>query len=235
MNRLLKRAALNVQRLLGGFDRAASSADVGVLETLFPVFLVGAPRTGSTAIFLALLSTHRASYISNVMAQACRAMVKMIRASPSLGSAYRGGMAASHYGFVSGLRGPNEAGAIMNMWFGSRGQWPDAQVRQTVAAITETTGCPLIIKNLANSLRLHRIHELLPSARFVHVRRDPRYVAQSLLQARREALGDERSWFSVRPPGWSCKRNARCMSRWSGRHMPSIGSSRNSRMRTRAS
>jgi hypothetical protein len=77
----------------------------------------------------------------------------------------------------------------------------DRLVRSTAAALSEAASAPLLIKNLANTLRLERLFALFPNARLILIRRDLRMTAQSLLFVRRRLFGSDHRWWSIEPPG----------------------------------
>jgi hypothetical protein len=204
MNPLARRTVLYIQQRLRGFDgSAAGYLDVSLPVDQAPIFLIGAPRTGSTLVFQLLVRQFHVSYISNVMAAAPRLMVRLCRLSPRFCTGFDGGLRNSEFGFVPGLYAPNEAGQIMQQWFGDDPAADSpAQVRGMVAAVTNAGSAPLFLKNQSNTVRLDRIKEIFPDARLLFLRRDLRWTAQSLLLARRKLFGDERQWWSVAPPGY---------------------------------
>lgn len=203
MHPALRRLALAAQRALGGFDpRAARAGEAGGLgRDARPIFLVGAPRSGSTLLFQLLVRHCEVAYLSNLMALA---PVRMLR----LASLTRAGMRKPRpvredsLGYVPGLLAPNEGGTLMRAWFGAGLDADERRlVRASVAGLSEILGGPWVAKNLWNSLRLRHIRDVFPEAAFVHLRRDPRYAAQSLLRARAREHGDAARWLGPEPPG----------------------------------
>lgn len=57
-------------------------------------------------------------------------------------------------------------------------------------------------KTPRNALRLRFLHAVFPNAFIVHLVRDGRAVAASILKRRRAEGLDARQWWGARPPGW---------------------------------
>lgn len=166
-----------------------------------PVFVIGAPRTGTTVLYDFLTSSFESAYLTNAAALLFRSPMLATRLfSPGLAPRrFRG---RSRMGYVPGVRAPSEAGALNRFWFADEGvpAPPAARIRAFVGALSARLGGSLVIKNVYNSFRLPRILEVFPEAIFVLVRRDVRFAAQSLLLARRELYGSDEEWFSLKPP-----------------------------------
>lgn len=65
----------------------------------------------------------------------------------------------------------------------------------------------LVWKTPRNAFRLPFLHALFPEAYIVHLLRDGRAVAASILK-RRRAHGRLEEWWGARPPGWRAKQSA---------------------------
>lgn len=192
---------LSFQHLLGGFDPAVRSTTQPP-SIPAPIFVIGAPRSGSTLLFQLLVQRYRLCYISNLMALMPRYMVRLCQLRPAFCTGFTGAPRESHFGYVPGLLAPNEAGAVVRHWLDDRaGHEHDGRVRATVAALSAASGGPLLAKNLRITLRLDRMLALFPDARLLFLRRDPLMTAQSLLFVRRRLYGDDSHWWSVEPPG----------------------------------
>lgn len=174
-----------------------------------PVFIVGAPRTGSTIYYQAVTNTFRVGYLSTLSAFFFR--------SPSLGTALHRRLLGerphecfrSEHGRGRGAAVPSETGKLWYRWFPrdrdfvTAGEVPRRRLddlRRTVALLTADAGTPFVFKNLNCGQRLQAIHEVIPEALVVFIRRDPLGTALSLLRAREEVSGGREHWVSVRPP-----------------------------------
>lgn len=204
MNQQLREIILGVQHLFNGFDSLVKKPlDSSILEDKPPIFLVGAPRVGSTLVFQVMLGQMRLAYISNIMALFPSVMVKMCKLSKRVACGYSGNIRESEYGYVPGLFSPNEAGKIVRKWFDkAESEQKREYVRRTFCLISSITGCPIFMKNPTNSIRIREIRSILPESQFILLQRDPLMTAQSILLSRRRVLGRDDGWFSVKPPGY---------------------------------
>jgi len=179
------------------------------LRELQPIFIVGSPRTGSTLLFELLISLYRTAYLTNLSSLLFKSPALATKLQNSLGLFHRFS-GQSEYGFIPGLTAPSEAGVLFRHWFGDEKHTSEKTtklvntliVRMTVRAISDTMRGPFISKNLNNSVRLTRINQVFPNAMYLFMRRDPLYTAQSILLSRRRLFGNDRSWFSVKPPNY---------------------------------
>jgi len=206
MKGFLRRVVLSVQRRCTSFDSFVSRRESDSHANICgcsPIFILGAPRTGTTVLFLAMADGMCVSYVSNLMALLPCWMVRMCACSRRVASGYRRGLVKSRYGYVPGMLSPNEAGALNSFWFcelpsdGHR-----KNVQRTFYEIERLTGWPVLIKNVFNATRVEFLRSIFPQARFIVVKRDLLYAAQSILLARRKLQEKDRSWWSVPTPGW---------------------------------
>jgi hypothetical protein len=109
----------------------------------------------------------------------------------------------SYYGNTVGLGGPNDGFHVWNRWLGAdRYRTVETlteaaadEMRRFFGAWTAAFDRPFLNKNNRNADCIALLGRTLPEARFVVVRRDPVYVAQSLLIARQQIQGDKsRRW-----------------------------------------
>jgi hypothetical protein len=209
MNRSLRKAVLQVQRLFNDFDslvKSPSSPSISAHEA--PIFLISAPRAGSTLIYQTMLGHIRLAYISNIMALAPSHMIKLCKLSKRVAYGYDGKIRESEYGHVPGFLSPNEAWKITQKWFReSTNDREREYVRRTFHMISSITGCPMLLKNPMNTFSIQEIRSILPNSRFIFLHRDPMKTAQSIILARRKASGGDDRWFSVQPPGYESVMN----------------------------
>ncbi|MGN6377948.1 MAG: sulfotransferase [Gaiellales bacterium] len=196
------------RRLRRGLNRALSlterAAGGPLPET--PLFIVGAPRCGSTLVYQLVVARFDVGYLTNLHCS--------LNGSPALVERIVGGRTGRHVGFesvhgtVPGRLAPSECGPYWYRFFRTRPQAvagaeadPQrmARLRRSVAAFGAASGRPLVFKNLINSLRLEPLRQALPEALFVLVTRDQAANARSLLVSRKRRFGTYDAWWSAEP------------------------------------
>ncbi|MBU3919525.1 MAG: sulfotransferase, partial [Alphaproteobacteria bacterium] len=175
------------------------------------VFIVGAPRTGSTLFYQALAQAFDLPFVSNTADadtphHPAIGVLRSFRANqdglPESGF-------ESCFGKTRGLHAPSEGSAVFSHWCGgghpservSPGILPDreAHMRATLSAIESATGAPLLIKNAWNCFRVPALARAFPRAVFLWIRRDAADAAASDLAARYAVQGDPQAWNSATP------------------------------------
>lgn len=166
------------------------------------LFIVGAPRSGTTLIYQTLDAYLDVVSPSNLTALFPRAPLTAARIQNSLPDFHRPDF-RNFYGQTTQLRGPNDAFHLWNRWLGEDRYQPANTI--TTAAAEQMKrffdtwmtifGKPFLNKNNRNSLAIELLARHLPNARFIVVERDPMFVAQSLIIARQQVQGDKtRGW-----------------------------------------
>lgn len=194
-------AAAQLERdLLRQFDRGGEPT---------PVFILGAPRTGSTALYQAMAIAYRLPYISNLANDETpdNPIVGILR---SFGQ-WTGdtGRLQNRHGKTSGEHAPSEGSAIMMRWCGG-GHPSELQssgvlesrrdhMAATLRAVEGATRRPLLIKNAWNCFRVASLAQTFPKAGFIWIRRDIGAAAASDLAARYASKSDPDTWNSATP------------------------------------
>lgn len=173
-----------------------------------PVFILGAPRCGSTLLYQLMLDCFDLGYISNLHCKfhgAPSIAERIFR--PSRGR--RPSTFESDHGRISGWGSPSECGDYWYRFFPRTPQYATLEsvsrdcvpnLRRSMRAMGAAMGKPLIFKNLPCSLRLGPIMKALPESVFIVVQRDRLENAHSILEARMNLFGNYDEWFSVEPP-----------------------------------
>ncbi|CAB3650511.1 MAG: sulfotransferase [Achromobacter pulmonis] len=176
------------------------------------VLVIGAPRAGTTLAGQMLAATGGFAYASNFLARFWQ--------TPAVGAIIEQALKirdndgidfSSTHGVTKGWSNSHEFGYYWSAWF-DRGQathrLTPAQlaqidavaVRRSLGALEAVRQLPFVFKNNTwCTLQASYLAQTLPTSLFVVCRRNPLFIAQSILMARRERYGDEKQWWSVRP------------------------------------
>lgn len=205
---------MGLDRTLGALENSyIQRADDTILATIPPMFIIGAPRSGTTLLYQVLTSAYQVGYITNfaarmphapALAAALQQRLRLCSQARAEGDPYE-----SYHGKTSGRCGPHEAGAMWYRWFpqgmhvyvpaGSLSAAARTDIRLTVARLTQHHQHPMIFKNTYHTMRIAPLLEALPEALFLVCQRDPLDIAQSILQGRIRTHGDKSRWWSVPP------------------------------------
>ena len=190
----LRYLLLPLDWVLGRFERRRLKVSAGRLPPI--VLIVGSPRSGSTLLYQVLTGHLPVSYPSNLTALFERAPITATARLSRLAPRSRG--YRSYYGNTGPLGSPNDAFSIWNRWLGEdRYMIPDhlsaegaGAMRSFFAAWGTAFSQPFLNKNNRNTAAVRLLADELPTARFIVTRRNPLFVAQSLLEARETVQGD---------------------------------------------
>lgn len=187
----------------------------------FPVVLiVGNPRSGSTVLTQFLAASGRFAYPSNFLARFAfapqiGAMIQQMLFDPEYD--FRGELSdiqsscrlASTLGKTSGALGINEFFHFWRRFFPNYDpgylspeemeQVDVGSLRQELAAIESVFLKPFMGKGKIFQYNIYEFSRLFPEFIFIHIKRDPRFVMQSVLEARRKYYGTERIWWGTKP------------------------------------
>ena len=191
---------------IAGAEQELFSRDYPGLESGC-IFILGAPRTGSTVLYQAMSSAFKLPFISNFTNT-------YFSSAPIVGLAIQNGISSeisfkSSFGKTMGAFEPSEGSAVMSQWFGGGHPSQTVSARildgreehfiKTLRAAEGLFGRPLLLKNAWHCFRVDYLAAVLPRAKFVWIRRDIAAAALSDLEARYETKGDAHSWNSATP------------------------------------
>lgn len=177
------------------------------------VFILGAPRCGSTFLFQLLSHQLRLRYTDKLLNRLSNRPRLALWLSSWFQLSHQGhGCFTSNYGATPGaqLFAPSECGKLFHRFFPkgeNEERYPpeDTQLatyRDCVLWVVQRSKTPLLIKNLEANNWIATLAELFPDARFIHLQREPLYNAQSVLIGRRSrGIGANQDW-SVLPKNW---------------------------------
>lgn len=173
-----------------------------------PIFILSLPRSGSTLFYLLLTRCYALSYFSNLASRFPTAPTAVSLLARRLGAARPPEDLRSWYGNTPRWNSPSQAYRIWNRWLDPNRDYiaPDSldaravtEMRATVAQFQYRLGGPFCSKWQRHLPRACALAQAFPEAVFIYLERSPALTAQSLLAGRREFLGDETAWLSVRP------------------------------------
>jgi hypothetical protein len=175
------------------------------------VFICGPARSGTTLVFQVLCRHLDVACLRNVTALFPRSPIAVSRIYRRL----TGGREAAarpyenYYGKTAGLGGPSEANHVWHRWVqpdatGFRTILPPACARAAArffAALCEAEQKPIVAKNNNLNAFADVIASAFPDVLILCLRRSPEFLAQSLLQARREIHGSVFRSYGVQDAG----------------------------------
>ncbi|RAH38219.1 sulfotransferase [Halomonas sp. SL1] len=176
-----------------------------------PVFIIGAPRTGSTILCQALTNAYQFAYIDNTACTWHRNLRFGLWLSHKKYGDNPHNNFKAEYGNTRKFGGhaPSECGGFWYRWLPKDRHFIDHdevtsemvnEIREEVLGASTYLRRPILFKNLNAGQRLRLIHRAFPNARIVFVRRDPRFVIHSILKARKKVGVEEGLWWSIMPP-----------------------------------
>lgn len=191
----LKIAATPLDLLMSLTEKRMLSA--APASSLPIVLIVGAPRSGTTLVYQTLAHYCEMSYFSNLAAMFPRSPLAATRLCSPLQTSPAD--FHSYYGQTAPLLGPNDAFSLWNRWLGcDRYSTPDrladevaGEMRSFFAAWSAACGLPFLNKNNRNTDCCGLLASTLADVRLLVVRRNPLFVAQSLIHARESVQGDK--------------------------------------------
>jgi hypothetical protein len=175
-----------------------------------PIFIIGAPRTGSTILYQALSNMYEIAFIDNT---ACKwhknLCFGMWLSNKKYADRPHNNFESDHGNTLKyGRHAPSECGAFWYRWLPKDRHFIDdsdvtqkmvKQIRTELLAISAYIGKPILFKNLNGGQRLRLIKRAFPDAKIIFVRRDPRFVVRSILRARHKVGTKPGEWWSIMP------------------------------------
>ena len=174
-----------------------------------PIFILGAPRSGSTLLIQSMIHYFDIAYMTNLSRNFFKVPLTGLWLQKHLFIKKPPMTFNSRFGDTSGILGPNEAADFWYQWFPSgkniyvnEGEISKDilhDIRKKIIGLIRMSKKPFLFKNLHNSMRILPLRKALPESLFIVCYRNPVDIAQSILQCREKNLGSRSSWWSVPP------------------------------------
>lgn len=198
----LIRAALGLVAV--PLDRVLASGERRLLESgssvrRHPILLiVGPPRSGTTLVYQVLAAYLHTTHFTNLSELFPNSPISATELFRMQRRPYRPDY-QSYYGNSAGLRAPNDGFHVWNRWLGADrykvaeelGATEREEMNRFFDTWTSVFDKPFLNKNNRNSSCITLLASALDRARFIVVRRDPVFVVQSLIQARKVIQGSK--------------------------------------------
>jgi len=167
------------------------------------------PRSGSTYLAQLLVRTDRFNYISNFIARFWDApyFAGLLEKKINLRSFEIINHIKNKYGVTDSVADPHEFGFFWNKWFAYKQATHRIQkinhdlkiFHQELIALKSLYDQPMFIKNGIVALNPALMSEIFTNIKFILIRRDPVFIAQSIFQARKDLYDDPAEFWSTRP------------------------------------
>jgi len=175
-----------------------------------PVFIIGAPRTGSTILYQTLTNQLDVLYVDNLICKFHKNLFFGFWLSDKLFKQRAHNCFKSNHGNTAtcGLHAPSECGSFWYRWLRKDRHFIDyddftdktvQEIREEITAVINYFDKPLVFKNLNAGQRFRLLQKCFPDAKFIFAKRDPLFTAQSILKAKRKVgIADDDFW-SIMP------------------------------------
>jgi len=173
----------------------------------YPVFIIGAPRTGSTILYQIMTNLYDILYINNDICVQHRN--NLLDNFKKFGSKAHNNY-FSNYGNTMkyGEKSPSECGAFWYRWLPLEKHFIDfneinietiREIRKEVISVIEYFNKNFIFKNLPSGQRIRFLTQCFPEAKYIFIKRDIQYIIQDIILCRKKLNISDKEWWSVKP------------------------------------
>ena len=207
---LLHRVVEFSHPFLSIFEKSSINKYALLGQKFEPIFIVGAPRTGSTFVYQVLSNRFNLLYMDNLAALFRKNLYLGFWFSSKFFGERPHNCFTSVYGNTlhEGYRAPSEGKGPWKEWSLKETAHENEKkvsteklkmVGKTILAIMNLYGKPLLFKNLKAGQQIRFILQFAPNAKFILVKRDPFYTAQSIYLGKRKRGMSEHKLFGTYP------------------------------------
>lgn len=201
------RTYLGANKAISRFERLNGKSDFSTKTP--PVFILGAPRSGTTLFYQSLVLEFDFAYLSNLHCRLFGAPYLVEKISTYQSKYQQNPTFQSRFGSTKNWFSPSECGEYWYRFFRRSPQFVSLEdaddqkindLKVSYGVLQKTASKPVVFKNLLTVLRMEPILKAFPDALFLYVRRDEVENAHSILSARKALYNDYDKWFSLEPP-----------------------------------
>lgn len=179
-------------------------------NTVPVVFIIGAPRSGTSLLYELLVRRYKFSYISNLAQMMSSIPVSITKFGSFFITQYhkqKEGAYNSKYGSINGYGAPSEGGCVWNRWIPETYYLDESHadkidvksLRQTISGFSSVMRGPFLNKNVMHSVHMRLLNILFPGCLFIHINREIKSNVRSILRAHAKVSASKEDWFSVKP------------------------------------
>jgi hypothetical protein len=203
------------EKVIKEVNKRLSTLELKVIEEFNmpekPVFIVvGAPRSGTTLLLQTIIEYFNIGYVNNYIAKYWEAPVIGAILFQSMNLNKERQSFISDSGFTTGIHGPHEFGYFWKRFFKYEDShqikeldYPSINhklLNKEISGLEDILKKPMIFKNPpALSLQIKFFNKYVPNTHFIYIKRDPKFIAQSIYLKRKQIYKDEQHWYSTKP------------------------------------
>ncbi len=174
-----------------------------------PIFIIGAPRTGSTILYQIITDYLDVNYINNFKFYGYKSLYLSNIISEFIYKDKPHKSNDSMHGNTDkeGLNAPNEGGLFFHQWLPKKYDYITAEeasnidsdeLKNYIIKISNRFKKPIVFKNLNCGMRIALITKMFPDCKFIYIKRKKEYTIQSILVARKKRGINPNEWWSVK-------------------------------------
>lgn len=212
-NRLLSFLASFLYPLLEKYEKKVKK-DIVKHDKYAPIFIIGAPRTGSTILFETLTNELDVLYPNNLSWKFHNNFLFSFILSQKIYKNQAHNCFNSENGSTVGCgwNAPSECGTFWRRWIDiDNKNFYDVndltfeqkqQIKEEVLTPMDLFQKPMVFKNLVNGQMIRVLIDIFPNAKFIFVQRDILLSAQSILKAKRKNGMQDNEYWSIKPKNY---------------------------------
>lgn len=180
-------------------------------KNVAPIWIVGAPRSGTTLTYQLFCRYFESYYLTNRVASRYRISLlaryaeRFLINDTLIPSSFK-----SNFGNTKFPGDPHEGGQFFYQFFPKEDPYTEVEdlsrdQKKSFRNLIEAISSPqemFISKNTFHSLRIQVLSDVFPGSVFVWVRRETDATVYSILKTREKLNIPDNEWWGVKPPGW---------------------------------